>query len=463
MKSILKPKSFLIMVSVISSMLFFSCQKDNLDDVSSENPNPEIASSKAAATVYFSIQAPDGRYLSSENGNKPVSATRTNVGAWEKFELIDIGGRRAIIKGSNGKYLTQLQTASNGTTLGTNILRCIASRENAEEFVSHNGGRYPSFAFESLTHLGINYALNSDAKKLEGPTANPTIFTLKLVEEEEPQEPINVIGSNIYVVSTTERVISSVNSFGVLSSENGTKPMSAKRSDFGGKWEILTFEEVGGRGVYIKGSNGKYLTSVDGTKPLAFVGNTINDGEKFISQSSGLFPNFFFNSLTFPNNKYKLSNDLLRLEPVTATSDATEFRLASATEATYAVKANNGKYLSSENGDKPVSATRTNVGTWEKIEFIRLPGRSAIFRGSNGKYLTSKVVNGKSVLFFIASLDKAEKFNYSFDALFPSFGFQGLISNIFHGVSSDGLRIESDANEIGVSGKNDEFTLEQAN
>lgn len=424
MTKLFKLKSLLFITSLLSGMVFFSCQKDNLNDASIEDKKQNASVLKADPVTYFSIQAPDGRYLSSENGEKPVSATRTNVGAWEKFELIDIGGRRAIIKGNNGKYLTQLEKAADGTTIANNFLSFTASREEAEEFFTPFSGLFPQFRFESLTHSGVNYALTSDAKKLAS-NANATVFTIK--EITEAPEPIEIIGSSTYAVKTPNGKY--------LSSENGNKPASVTRY-FIGAWEIITFEEVTGRAVYIKGSNGKYLTSVDGTKPLAFVANSIQEGERFVSQSSGLFPEFILSSLTFSGKDYKLSDDALRFEPVDrAQTNGTILTLENITTI-FALKAPNGKYLSSENGKKPVSATRSQIGDWEKFEFISKSGRIDYVRGNNGKYLTSK--NGTQPLAFTAvTINEAEEFFTTASGLFPDFIFTG-----DYKLSSDNLKLE---------------------
>ncbi|KAA1243566.1 hypothetical protein [Aquimarina sp. RZ0] len=178
MIQIFKSKSLFVIASLISSMMFFSCQKDNVNDTPEENlKQTNFDTAKAETAAYFSIQAPNGNYLSSENGNKPVNAIRNTVGSWEKFEFIDIGGRKVIIKGSNGKYLTQLERTSNGTQ-ANNYLSCTASREDAEEFFTHNSGSFPQFSFTSLTHSGVKYALTSDAKKLAS-NSFTTTFTLQ--------------------------------------------------------------------------------------------------------------------------------------------------------------------------------------------------------------------------------------------------------------------------------------------
>ncbi|KXX69404.1 hypothetical protein AVL50_19175 [Flammeovirga sp. SJP92] len=53
----------------------------------------------------FSFKGSNGNYVSSENGNKEMTCTRTEIGAWEKFTLEDYGNDIYAIKGNNGMYL----------------------------------------------------------------------------------------------------------------------------------------------------------------------------------------------------------------------------------------------------------------------------------------------------------------------------------------------------------------------
>ncbi|MGY3793292.1 hypothetical protein [Aquimarina sp. 433] len=50
--------------------------------------------------------ANNGKYVSSENGKKPINANRTRIGSWEKFVVVDAGNGKIALKGNNGKYLS---------------------------------------------------------------------------------------------------------------------------------------------------------------------------------------------------------------------------------------------------------------------------------------------------------------------------------------------------------------------
>ncbi|WP_082026706.1 T9SS type A sorting domain-containing protein [Flammeovirga sp. OC4] len=52
-----------------------------------------------------SFKGSNGKYVSSENGNKEMTCTRTEIGTWEKFTLEDFGNDIYAIKGSNELYL----------------------------------------------------------------------------------------------------------------------------------------------------------------------------------------------------------------------------------------------------------------------------------------------------------------------------------------------------------------------
>ena len=55
-----------------------------------------------------------------------------------------------------------------------------------------------------------------------------------------------------------------------------------------------------------------------------------------------------------------------------------------------ALKASNGKYVSSENGSKPMTANRTKIGRWERFEMEELANGDVAFKANNGKYISSE-------------------------------------------------------------------------
>lgn len=58
------------------------------------------------------------------------------------------------------------------------------------------------------------------------------------------------------------------------------------------------------------------------------------------------------------------------------------------------LKANNGQYVSSENGQSPMNANRGSVGGWEQFTVEAVGSDQVAFKGSNGMYVNSQ--NGQS-------------------------------------------------------------------
>ena len=57
-------------------------------------------------TDQISLRAYNGQYLIAEGGGGDlVYANRDAIGAWEKFELVDLGSNMIALKAYNGQYL----------------------------------------------------------------------------------------------------------------------------------------------------------------------------------------------------------------------------------------------------------------------------------------------------------------------------------------------------------------------
>ncbi|WP_255452846.1 M12 family metallopeptidase, partial [Aquimarina sp. RZ0] len=54
------------------------------------------------------------------------------------------------------------------------------------------------------------------------------------------------------------------------------------------------------------------------------------------------------------------------------------------------LKGNNGQYVSSENGNKPMNCNRSRIGAWEKFTVIDAGGGKIALKGNNGKYVSSE-------------------------------------------------------------------------
>ena len=88
------------------------------------------------------------------------------------------------------------------------------------------------------------------------------------------------------------------------------------------RWERFTIIDEGNGLVSIMGSNGRYVSSENGTQPMTCNKTSSGASEKFILENQG------------GNN--------------------------------FAIKANiNGRYVSSENGTKPMICNRTSARAWE--------------------------------------------------------------------------------------------------
>jgi len=67
-----------------------------------------------------------------------------------------------------------------------------------------------------------------------------------------------------------------------------------------------------------------------------------------------------------------------------------KFTLVSVGNGQFALKGNNGKYVSSENGNKPITCNRTQIGAWEKFTIQSAGNEKYAIKGNNGKYISSE-------------------------------------------------------------------------
>ncbi|KXX69353.1 T9SS type A sorting domain-containing protein [Flammeovirga sp. SJP92] len=101
---------------VVSSITRYSFQNQgSFNYMSAANPNIMNTVSSVGNTELFEIiensdgtvsfKGSNGLYVSSENGNKELTCTRTAIDAWEKFEMIDYGNDVYALKGNNSMYV----------------------------------------------------------------------------------------------------------------------------------------------------------------------------------------------------------------------------------------------------------------------------------------------------------------------------------------------------------------------
>ena len=74
---------------------------------------------------YLALQGNNGLYVNSENGERPMTCFTPERKSWEVFRLILVGQRQYILQGNNGRYVS---------ANGENYLWSTASQEEAERF-----------------------------------------------------------------------------------------------------------------------------------------------------------------------------------------------------------------------------------------------------------------------------------------------------------------------------------------
>ncbi len=169
------------------------------------------------------LKGSNGNYVSSENGTKELTCTRTTIGAWEQFTLEDMGGGAYALKGNNSQFVREnmLCTSPNaGTWQQWNVnLSNIASFQNA----------------------GSNkYMSSQNASQMN------TVTTLGATEK---FEIIDVGGGQVALKGSNGNYVSS---------ENGTKEMTCTRTSIG-DWEKFTLVDQGDGTQAILGNNSQYL------------------------------------------------------------------------------------------------------------------------------------------------------------------------------------------------------------
>lgn len=130
-----------------------------------------------------------------------------------------------------------------------------------------------------------------------------------------------------------------------LGYNNGT---SAKLTEF---WSAMNLENIGGDApigekIYLRGNNGKYVSSENGYSPMICNRNSVQGWEQFTVVNAG-------------NGKI-------------------------------ALKGSNGKYVSSENGYSPMNCNRSSIQGWEKFTWVKINNSTVALKGSNGKYVSSE-------------------------------------------------------------------------
>ena len=95
------------------------------------------------------------KYVSSEDGQQPITCNRNTIGAWEKFDWVDLGNNKTAFRGSNGRYLSSEDGTKPMTCTRTQAglwesftvqhlgNQVYAFRGNNGKYVSSGGGNQP--------------------------------------------------------------------------------------------------------------------------------------------------------------------------------------------------------------------------------------------------------------------------------------------------------------------------------
>ncbi|PTX62255.1 putative secreted protein (Por secretion system target) [Kordia periserrulae] len=62
----------------------------------------------------------NGKYVSSNNGSGPITANRTSIGGWEKFQVISSGDNKIALRGNNNRYVNSQNGLSEMTCNSVN-------------------------------------------------------------------------------------------------------------------------------------------------------------------------------------------------------------------------------------------------------------------------------------------------------------------------------------------------------
>jgi len=316
-------KTLFLLIAVIGAT-FFSCQKDDLNDVTAKDVQSEVnletsLNSKAIPNSdrtekVFYFKGENGKYLSSENGIKAASITRTKAGEWEKMVLVPIEeagngiNNLFAIRASNNKYLT--------VDLITNKLIFQGTLELAIAFDQKQ--RYPVFNLEGVK-LAKEEGFTLDALS----DNNVTKFYLETERQATDLTEIEPGSGSVSPVT-----IFSLSNQKYVSSENGKKPASATRNGIGA-WEKYEMIRLENGAFAFKGNNGKFLT----------VGQ---DGYLRFDTENTIGVNSIFQVDSIINDDGTVDNAIWN--------------------------EGNGRYVSSENGKGyGMTCIRTKVNGWEKF------------------------------------------------------------------------------------------------
>ena len=215
----------------ISLLFLVSCSQEDTLEVEetamatqSSKAAQSDESSRTARATYPKVifqSARTGRYLSSENGKRPMRLDRSEVFSWERFTVLDLGNNHLALRGNNGLYVNSengerpltcytperrswevfrliqvgkgqyILQGNNGryvSTDGEHYLWSTASREEAERFTVR--GLPPMFRkINSLQTIKDDMTLPHEGYPNGVPESTGWTYRPRVGEGNEPPEP----------------------------------------------------------------------------------------------------------------------------------------------------------------------------------------------------------------------------------------------------------------------------------
>lgn len=176
-----------------------------------------------------------------------------------------------------------------------------------------------------------------------------------------------------------------------VSSENGTQAMTCLRSTIGA-WEQFTFLDYGGGAYVFQGNNNLYLReNMICTSPTVSTWQQWNMNVISAPANLASFQNV-------GSNKYIGTSDPNKMATVSSVGSTEKFEIIDVGGGQVALKGSNGLYVSSEDGLKEMTCSRTTIGAWEKFTLEDQGDGTHAIKGSTGQYLRENMICTSSTI-----------------------------------------------------------------
>jgi hypothetical protein len=321
----------------------------------------------------------NGQFVCADNGgNSALIANRSAIGQWEKFQLEDAGnGNFAIIAKANGKYVCAENAGKS---------QLIANRTAVGGWEQFRMVFMPSVKPVIVT---ASFQSGSTGSYLcaDGAGAGWLVANRAAEGAWEQFQLIDAGNGNVAVRSL-------INGLYVTAENAGTAPLIANRNT-SGVWEQFELLDVGGGYVALRAlANGRYVSAG-------------NAGDQLIANRSyvGRTEQFALNvSLRAVANNAFVCAENSGKDPLIANRASIggweQFQVVNTSSGYFGLKAKaNGLFVCAENnGNAPLIANRPGIGLWEQFQWISAGnGNTALKAAVNGMFVCAES-GGQSAL-----------------------------------------------------------------